>query len=176
MDMCICVKIAETAIILIFSVFSDIKYSKILNKITLPGILTGLLTNFLFEGTKGAADSISGAALPVLLLFALFALRLLGAGDVKLFAAVGSVMGAGLVLRCMAYSMLSGGVIAVLFIAARKNAVERFKYLFTYLRLCFLTLKVCPYQDFEKKGSGLFRFSYAAASGTLIALLADYVR
>jgi prepilin peptidase CpaA len=165
------IKISEVLILLLFAVYFDREYFKIKNEIVLAGLVAGVLTNLLNEGVKGILDSMLGIVLPIILLFILFALKMLGAGDLKLFAAVGAITGFKFILYSMAVSMLFAGVLAVIIIAFRKNAAHRFKHLFNYLKLCLLTLKLHEYQEFNSEDKGQFRFSYAVAGGTVIALI-----
>lgn len=130
-------------------------------------MLAGIATNTIFFGVNGFIFSITGCLVPVLLLIIFFALRMLGAGDIKLFAAIGSIMGLEFVLYNMAYSFLAGGVIALGILTVNRNGAQRFRHLWRYLKSCFLTLSLQPYTNFEDKSDrAKFRFSYAVACGT----------
>ena len=118
------------------------------------------------------ADSILAAVLPAIILFALFALTMLGAGDIKLFCAAGSIAGVVFILYGMAYSFLAGGAIAIALMIIRGNFRQRAKYLLSYLKTCLLTLSIKPYSDFDNKDDGAkFRFSYAIACGIALQML-----
>lgn len=132
------------------------------------GVGLGLWQN----GLKGGAMAIVGMLIPILILLPLFALRMLGAGDIKLFASVGAIMGSRFVLNAMIYSFLSGGLMALLLMILRKNGRERLRHLATYMKTCFLTLSLQPYTDFNDKSDGAkFRFSYAIACGCATAIV-----
>lgn len=92
-------------------------------------------------------------------------------GDIKLFSTIGAIMGWKFIIHSMAISILLGGFIAVIIIVLRKNALERLKHLFNYLKYCLITIKVHEYQELDKNDKGLFRFSYAVAGGTIITLV-----
>ena len=71
----------------------DLRYRRIPNWLVLAGLVLGIgLNTFLFdlEGLKRAA---LGMGLALLIYFPLYALRAMGAGDAKLMAAVGSIVG-----------------------------------------------------------------------------------
>lgn len=154
------------------ALISDAKTYKIKNTILYPFVLIGLATGFLSEGIDGVIRSLLAAVLPVLALIILYFLRMLGAGDIKLFSAIGAIMGIKFVLYAMAYSFLSGGVIALVIMGLRKNGLERLKHLLNYIKTCFITFSIHPYTDFENKTDGAkFPFSYAVACGTLISAL-----
>lgn len=136
----------------------------------------GLVTNFIEGGAKGITESLFGIFLPFVLLILLFILRMLGAGDVKLFCAIGSIVRFRDILYVMAYSFLAGGVIAIIILLLRKNGKERFRHIATYFKYSLLTFKITPYTDFEnKEDGGKFRFAYAIASGGIIYIVLECI-
>lgn len=151
---------------MLIALISDIKYYKIRNKITVTFILTGLLTGFCIQGCKGVLNSFFGIVLPCVLLFALYAIRMLGAGDIKLFCALGAIFGWKYIIAIMAYSFLAGGIIAILLMATRRNAKIRFIHFCNYFKMVFLLQSFRPYSEFEdKEDNGKFRFAYAVFIG-----------
>jgi len=79
-------------------IYHDVRYRRIPNPFVLATLITGLLLNFTLGGLNGGLNSLSGCALAFVLMFMLHVFGAMGAGDVKLFAAIGSVIGAHLVL------------------------------------------------------------------------------
>jgi prepilin peptidase CpaA len=72
----------------------DIPYRRIPNWLTASGVLLGLGMNmFLYQGWPGLRISLGGLALGFGAYFMLYMLRAMGAGDVKLMAAVGAMVG-----------------------------------------------------------------------------------
>lgn len=167
----------EAAVLISIAFISDIKSRKIKNKLTLTFIILGLLTNLIFSGVEGLINSLLGILIPIVLLFGLYALRMLGAGDIKLLSALGAVFGAREILKIMAYSFIAGGIIALVLIMVRKNAKERLLYLFNYLKSVLLTLHIMPYTDFEdKEDRGKFPFAYAVFCGGLFYIIVELVK
>jgi prepilin peptidase CpaA len=157
---------------MLFALISDFRTYKIKNSITYSFMLVGLAANLAMEGSKGMMLSLQGIILPVAGLLVLYMTRIIGAGDIKLLGAVGAIMGAGFALYAMVYSFICGGVIASLLILIRRNGVERFKYLFSYLKGCLILLKPLQYTDFtDKQGGEKFHFSIAVALGTAAAFI-----
>jgi prepilin peptidase CpaA len=73
----------------------DWRTYRIPNWLSVGGMALGLLGNAAAEGiTSGLLPALAGLALGIAVLLPLYALRLMGAGDVKLMAAVGAVIGA----------------------------------------------------------------------------------
>ncbi|GJG86432.1 hypothetical protein tb265_16130 [Gemmatimonadetes bacterium T265] len=66
----------------------------------------------------GAAAAAAGLTVGFVLWVPFYALRMLGAGDVKFFAAASAWLGAGLALRAALVAALAGGVLALAWLAA----------------------------------------------------------
>src|SRR4051812_28866469 len=70
----------------------DIRYRRIPNWLVLAGIVTGFAWN-VSSGWSGLGHAAAGFGLGFALYFPLYLLRARGAGDVKLLAAVGAIVG-----------------------------------------------------------------------------------
>jgi prepilin peptidase CpaA len=80
-------------VIVMIAAIYDLRYRRIPNWLVLVGLVLGLgLNTFLFELT-GLKQSAVGLGLALLIYFPLYLLRAMGAGDAKLMAAVGSIVG-----------------------------------------------------------------------------------
>ncbi len=97
----------------IFIAYYDVRYRRIPNAFVVATLVGGLIINFIFAGFNGVLASLGGCALAFFPLFILHVFGAMGAGDVKLFAAVGAVIGASLVLPTLLIVVITGGVIAV---------------------------------------------------------------
>ncbi|HEY0384850.1 MAG TPA: prepilin peptidase [Pyrinomonadaceae bacterium] len=93
--------------------YYDVRYRRIPNAFVLATLLSGLIVNIIYGGLQGAITSLGGCLLAFTLMFILHVFGAMGAGDVKLFAAVGSVTGAQLVVPTFFVVILTGGVLAV---------------------------------------------------------------
>lgn len=165
-------KLIIISALLLLALASDLKTYGIKNSITYGFMLIGLTVNLAMEGIGGLVFSLQGIILPAACLFALYIIKIIGAGDVKLLCAVGAVMGAAFTLYATICSFICGGFIAWGLILARNNASERFNHLILYLKSCFLTMEILQYTDFEdSQGGGNFHFSIAIASGTAAATI-----
>jgi len=71
----------------------DIPYRRVPNWITAAGVLLGLAMNGFLYGWPGLRMSLTGLAVGFGAYFMLYSLRAMGAGDVKLMAAVGAMVG-----------------------------------------------------------------------------------
>jgi prepilin peptidase CpaA len=94
-------------------IYHDVRYRRIPNPIVLATLISGLAINFVLGGFSGGLNSISGCVLAFILMFILHVFGAMGAGDVKLFAAIGSLLGAHLVLPTFVVVVLTGGLLAM---------------------------------------------------------------
>lgn len=78
--------------------YYDVRFRRIPNRIVLATLTAGLLLNYLAGGWGGLGTSVAGFALGFVLMFVFHVLSVTGAGDVKLFAAIGAVIGVQFVL------------------------------------------------------------------------------
>ena len=94
-------------------IYHDVRYRRIPNPFVFATLISGLTLNFALGGLQGGLSSIGGCVLAFTLMFMLHVFGAMGAGDVKLFAAIGSVLGAHLVLPTFVVVVLTGGVLAL---------------------------------------------------------------
>jgi prepilin peptidase CpaA len=91
----------------------DLRTRLIPNWLTFGGAGLGLAVATATGGLGGLLASGAGWLVGLLLFFPIFMLRGLGAGDVKLLAAVGAWLGSTTVLWVALYTAIAGGVLAV---------------------------------------------------------------
>ena len=103
--------------------YYDVRYRRIPNAFVLATLASGLIINTIYGGWQGTLASLAGCAIAFMLMFMLHIFGAMGAGDVKLFAAVGSLTGAHLVLPTFLVVILTGGALALL-LTLRSGAVR----------------------------------------------------
>jgi prepilin peptidase CpaA len=114
-------------ILLLTSSITDIRKRKILNSITFPAMVTGLLYNTVLTGWDGFLFSLYGILLGFGLLMIPYILGGMGAGDVKLLGAIGALKGASFVFGAFIYIALIGGIIAIIILLKNKGLFDAFK-------------------------------------------------
>ena len=97
----------------IIIIYYDVRYRRIPNAYVLATLSSGFTINTAFGGLHGAASSLGGCALAFILIFVLHVFGAMGAGDVKLFSAIGAVTGAQLVVPTFLVVVLTGGLLAL---------------------------------------------------------------
>ena len=163
------VRYIELALLVILALISDFRTYRIDNRLIVVLLIAGVLTGLVQGGLNGLVSSLLGVSLPLLLLFWLYLLRMLGAGDIKLFCSIGGVAGIGFIPWCIAWSFLAGGFTALVIMLVRRNVSQRFRYLGSYLKACFLSGSILEYSEIsDQSGGAKFHFSMAIALGTAI--------
>jgi prepilin peptidase CpaA len=104
----------------------DVRYRRIPNWLVGTGLVWGLSMNTLLFGWPGLKTSLIGIGVAFLVYFPLFLVRGMGAGDVKLMMAVGSLVGPLNWLYIFLITGILGGVAAVLLLAWRKRLRQTF--------------------------------------------------
>src|SRR6476469_2987175 len=92
---------------------ADVTTRRIPNMLTFGAAAAALLVRGLLFGASGVFDASAGWVTGFIILFPLFFVRGLGAGDVKLVAALGAWMGPIDAVWLALYTAVAGGVIGV---------------------------------------------------------------
>ncbi|MFN7927499.1 MAG: A24 family peptidase [Blastocatellia bacterium] len=94
--------------------YFDVKYRRIPNKIVLVALLCGAGINTFWLGWEGLWSCLAGCLSAFGLMLLLHLWGALGAGDVKLFAAIGGIIGVGLVIKTFCIVVFLGAFLAVI--------------------------------------------------------------
>ena len=96
-----------------FIIYYDVRYRRIPNVLVLGLLIGGFTINISFGGFGGALTSLEGFALAFVPMFLIHLFGAMGAGDVKLFGAVGSVIGVSMVPLTFVVVVMLGAALAV---------------------------------------------------------------
>jgi prepilin peptidase CpaA len=92
----------------------DLRTRRIPNVLTFGSALLAIAAHGYTGGVWAAGWSLAGWFVGVLFFLPIFALRGMGAGDVKLLAALGAWLGPGPIVWVALFSLVAGGVIGLL--------------------------------------------------------------
>jgi prepilin peptidase CpaA len=92
---------------------TDLRSARIPNGLTFGAAALALLFHLLAPSGEGVAFAVLGLLAGLLVFFPFFALGAMGAGDVKLMAALGAWIGWAPTLQVALYGSLAGGVLAL---------------------------------------------------------------
>jgi prepilin peptidase CpaA len=105
--------------LLLYACVSDLRTRRIPNKLVLVIAASGVIFSLAAVPALGSLGrSVGGLLVGFAIWFPFYLLRLLGAGDVKLFAAVGAWLGPALTLKAALLAAVAGGVLSIVFLVA----------------------------------------------------------
>ena len=99
--------------LLIFASYTDLQWSRIPNWLTFPAMCLGMVLHAWIGGLGDALFALAGLGVGMGLFLLPYACKAIGAGDVKLMAAVGAIVGPFDALSIALLSVLAGGVYAL---------------------------------------------------------------
>ena len=107
-------------VVLLAAATFDVLYRRIPNWLTVSGVLLGVAMNAMIGTPEaGLAFSLVGLAVAFGIYAALYAIRAMGAGDVKLMAAVGALVGWERWFGIFFITAIIGGVMALILVVSR---------------------------------------------------------
>lgn len=134
-------------IFLSLAVIQDITCLKVSNRL----ILTGFISSFLFHLVGAGVEEILGffvnITLPVIFLYLLYLLRILGAGDIKLFSLVGSFINLKELVLCIICSFVWGALLSIIKMLYEGNFLERIQCGMVYI----FQLAQGNFEEYEKR-------------------------
>lgn len=98
-------------LVLLFSFLSlaagqDIRSGKISNRLIVLGMVFGGCLQVLQHHAEGIYFFLRNISVPIILFYLLFQMRVLGAGDIKLFSMMGSILTIQELCKCIVYGFL----------------------------------------------------------------------
>jgi len=159
------------AALLTLASISDLRTRRIPNALTFSAVAGALAFHLITGGVTAAGWSLAGCALGALIFFPMFALRGMGAGDVKLLAAVGAWLGPGQAVMVALAASLAGGCVALVVALSNgylKTAVRNVWFLLVHWHV----MGVQPLDGVTLEGTRGPRLAYAIpiAIGTAVTL------
>lgn len=158
------------AALLMISAMTDIKWKKIPNALTFPVMLIGLFAHGFMSGASGFLYSIEGLFLGLALLIVFYFMGMMGAGDVKLMGAVGSILGPSGVFKAFLFTAIAGGIYAIIVLAYNGQLVGFMKRIALSLKLSLMTRGPTLVPN-EGKASPILCYGIAIAVGTSLSMV-----
>ena len=160
--------------LLLIATYSDIKNRRIPNWLVVTGLFSSLGIN-LFFGGPGIMTWCLGCVMGFILFFPLYAVRAMGAGDVKLMAAIGSFVGPLFVTGVAVATLIAGGMLALIFAALHGNLIRTLSNVRATLMLTLIRVTLGETQLASMPTStGTMPYAVAISAGTVIYLVLDY--
>ncbi len=112
----------------------DVTRRRIPNRLTYPTIIGAIVVRALLQRGSGLKAALLGGLLGGGLFVVFFLLRTMGAGDVKLMAAVGCLVGPAKSLQIVLAAAIAGGILALIFSVWRRRLRTTFANIGDLLR------------------------------------------
>jgi prepilin peptidase CpaA len=151
----------------------DLRFRRIPNWLNLSGIILGFGFNALLFQLSGTAKAGEGMLLAFAIYLPLYLLRGMGAGDVKLMAAVGALVGPGNWVEIFIATALLGGATAGLFALAKgrlQDTLCNLHFLVKDLACLRAPYRTNPQLDFRRPGSLTLPHGVSIALGSCFFL------
>jgi prepilin peptidase CpaA len=116
-----------TLIVLAVATFTDLRSRRIPNWLVLPFLVAGIAVSGYLRGWPGVGYSFEGLGLGLLVYGVLFFMGGMGAGDVKLCAALGAWIWPHQLLLSLVFTAMAGGIMVLvwlLFFVYLKKAIK----------------------------------------------------
>ena len=139
--------------ILIAAVYTDYRQNRIPNWIIVFGLISGCFISYMYGGIGMLLEGLLGMVLPIVLLYPVFVIGGMGAGDLKLFAVVGSYLGIKGITISFVSAFIVGATISLMKMMCFHNFKERIYYFFSYLSDLFLEGKWQLYETSKGQAS-----------------------
>ena len=152
------------------AVITDMKEGRISNRLICLGIVTGFFVQIWESGYRGLILSVLQIFFPVIILFLLFLMHALGAGDIKLFSVIGSIWNLKVLCYCMLFSFVTGAIISLVKLLYQKNLFARLIYFFKYIVRCLGAKRILIYREQSEGNQNIIHFSVAILAGFCITM------
>jgi prepilin peptidase CpaA len=165
--------------LVVAALITDIRSRRIPNWLVLAAIIAGISWNVYSRGLSGLVTAGAGLGIGFVLYIPLYLLRARGAGDVKLLAAVGAIVGPENCVWIFLLTAVLGGVIALAWVVIRGRARQTFfnvSWILGDLSKLRAPYKSSPELDVRSaEGLRLPHALMLAAGATAFLLMADHV-
>lgn len=164
--------VAAVMVVLALAAGFDAALRRIPNTLTVTATIAGFLVQAWGYGWSGFGHATAGFIAALFLFFPLFILRWMGAGDVKLMAAVGTYIGWPDTLLAVAMSAISGGLMAVFILIIYGGIPASFRRYASMGKVLFITgqINYIPPETAEAAATVRFPYAIAIATGSIAAL------
>lgn len=158
---------------LAIAVYTDLTARRIPNSVIGAAVAVALGVGWANGGNDELTTRIAGFSIGLLVFLPFFALRLVGAGDAKLLAAVGAFAGASNLLPIVLYTLLAGGVLGLAGLVANRSghrAVANLRLVLFSAAARAHGARISP-TDLGLESAARIPYAVAIAAGVVIWLL-----
>lgn len=147
----------------------DFRTRRVPNWLTVSAALVGLLINTLHAGKQGLYFSLQGFFLALFCLLPMVLLRAMGAGDWKLMAAIGAILGPRMMLVVLVAAIFISGFMALVMVIRAGKIKETFMNMFILVQ-GFLSFGLRSMPDINIDNPELMKLPFGVAVGLATVL------
>ena len=146
----------------------DVWKGRIPNYLTYSGILLGLLARLLLSGWREALDGLAACLLGGGIFLLFFLVRGMGAGDVKLMAAIGAFAGLRQTVVILLTTAIAGGLLAIGYMIFYRRGLRTLQNLAALFRFHMIFgWQAHPEINLENPTAVRMPYALAIAAGTI---------
>ena len=137
------------SLILLLALVSDLLTSKIPNELFAFGFITSQIWCLYTGSVYSALEALASGMLVALILFPMFAIGSLGAGDIKIIMLLPAYTNLKNVFYIVFLSFLIAAVYGVIKLWHSKNLTKSIRHFFHYIELIKQNSEIARYEEFE---------------------------
>lgn len=149
----------------------DIKYRKIPNFISMSGWIIGPLLFALSDSLPGILSSVYGFLTIFGITIPFYMIRMMGAGDIKLMASIGAIVGIEYALPVLTGIVLSGGVMGLIVMVYQRVLVDAFRRYGGMVGISMTMKKPVYLEPNEKEKNLVMPYALPITIGTFLSLI-----
>ena len=152
------------------AVVQDICRMRIKNELIIAGMGLGMIFRFGGDGISSVVPVLGNILFPVLLLFLIFRIGAIGAGDIKLFSMIGCYIRFQELAWCIIYAFLIGAIISLGLLLINRNLRQSLVRIWQYVVRLQNGQRI-NYRQMGVEKQNLMHFSIAIALGLVVVLV-----
>lgn len=149
------------------AVLQDLQFMKISNRLILAGLVLSLVFGIILGRTSQILYILGNIFFPVIVLYLLYLLGVLGAGDIKLFSVIGGFTQFHTLVDCMLFAFMAAALFSVVKLLCNRNLKSSLAQAFLYMQ-GLMQGDIRSYRTVREE-KNLIHFSVAILIGLLIA-------
>lgn len=157
-------------VILIAAVWMDVRSGKISNRLIAMGAGLGMMFQIQECGVMGIFMVLNNIFFPVIILYLLFLMHALGAGDIKLFSVIGSFLNFKGLCSCIYLAFLIGAVFSLVRLLHDRNLIQKIQDCIQYTIGAIQSRQITRYRE-NRSRQDVICFSIPILFGYLFYLL-----
>lgn len=148
----------------------DVRQRRIPNWLTVGVTFIGLINSLFLKGLAGLGEHVLAMLVGLILFFIFYLLKVFGAGDAKLMAALGAIMGFPFIYIASLLIILVGGIISFILLVMNRGFKNVMFFIYSFFSSLF-TGKLKEVTDGTTTEAGnTFPFSVAITIGSVMTL------